>query len=74
MSLVDKYGKELNAHEKSKLAYKVLQDLTGEEHPPGKDDFEDWVLRCLIAIRDRLEAKPAAPVIKKPATKTGAKA
>jgi len=66
MSLTDKYGKELNDQQKAKLAYKVLQDLTGEEHPPGKDNFEDWVLRCMIAIRDKLK-KPEIKIPVKPA-------
>jgi len=71
--MLNKNGKPMTANEKSKLAYDLLKDLTGEANPPGNDDFNDWVLRCMVAINDKLKAKPAvAPKIAPKAT-TGTK-
>lgn len=36
-------------------AYQVLQRLLGTE-PPTKEKFEDWTLRCVEAIADKIEA------------------
>ena len=68
--MLNEKGKPMTGNEKSKLAYKLLKELTGEENPPGNDDFEDWVLRCIIAINDKLKTRPA--VVASKAT-TGAK-
>ena len=68
--MLNEKGKPMTANEKSKLAYKILQDLTGEEHPPGNDDFNDWVLRCMEVISKKLNEKP---VVTAPRTTVGAK-
>jgi len=62
--MLNEKGKPMTANEKSKLAYELLKDLTGEANPPGNDDFNDWVLRCMQAINEKLKTKPTAVINK----------
>ena len=71
--MLNEKGKPMTANEKSKLAYEILKELTGQEKPPGNDDFNDWVLRCMQAIAKKLNEKPAAPKVTAPKATVGVK-
>ena len=62
--MLNEKGKPMSENEKAKLAYDIVKELTGDDNAPGNDNFNDWVLRCMQAINEKLKTKPTAVVNK----------